>query len=102
MNRFMVRSAVGICATLALHLASWGAAAGPQIKTSSGVVEGKDVGTVRAFLGIAYAAPPVGDLRWKPPVPAAKWSGVRPSGDRSRAMAGFSCAKAFAVARSPL
>ena len=32
---------------------------------------------VRAFLGIPYAAPPVGDLRWKAPQPAAKWKGVR-------------------------
>ena len=31
----------------------------------------------RAFLGIPFAAPPVGPLRWKPPMPAEKWSGVR-------------------------
>ncbi len=43
----------------------------------SGKVEGKAAGPVQAFLGIPYAAPPVGDLRWKAPAPAAKWSGVR-------------------------
>jgi para-nitrobenzyl esterase len=48
-----------------------------QVKTASGVVEGKEMGPVHAFLGIPYAAAPVGDLRWKPPVPAAKWDGVR-------------------------
>ncbi len=48
-----------------------------QVKTASGVVEGKEMGPVHAFLGIPYAAPPVGDRRWKPPVPAAKWNGVR-------------------------
>lgn len=32
---------------------------------------------VRKFLGIPYAQPPVGDLRWRPPVPAEDWSGVR-------------------------
>ena len=37
----------------------------------------RQVGPVHAFLGIPYAAPPLGDLRWKPPAPAAKWAGVR-------------------------
>ncbi|HEY0796729.1 MAG TPA: carboxylesterase/lipase family protein [Acidisarcina sp.] len=32
---------------------------------------------IRAFLGIPFAAPPVGPLRWKPPMPAAKWNGIR-------------------------
>lgn len=34
-------------------------------------------GGERAFLGVPYAAPPVGDLRWRPPQPVAPWSGVR-------------------------
>src|SRR3954469_8618815 len=33
--------------------------------------------TVRIFKGVPFAAPPVGDLRWKAPQPALKWSGVR-------------------------
>jgi para-nitrobenzyl esterase len=49
----------------------------PQGKTRSGNVQGKDDGKVKSFLGIPYAAPPVGDLRWRPPQPVAKWSGVR-------------------------
>ena len=49
----------------------------PQVKTRLGIVEGKDDGKVKAFLGIPYAAPPVGDLRWKAPVPVAKWAGVK-------------------------
>jgi para-nitrobenzyl esterase len=48
-----------------------------QVKTKSGKVLGKSEGKVRAFLGIPFAQPPVGQLRWKPPVPAAKWKGVR-------------------------
>ena len=29
------------------------------------------------YRGVPFAAPPVGDLRWRPPQPAAKWDGVR-------------------------
>ena len=53
------------------------AQAPPQVKTDTGTVEGKMLGTERAFLGIPYAAPPVGDLRWKAPRPAEAWTGVR-------------------------
>lgn len=49
------------------------------VKTSQGTVHGKTInhGKVNAFLGIPYAAPPTGDLRWKAPQPAAKWAGER-------------------------
>jgi para-nitrobenzyl esterase len=49
------------------------------VKTDQGKVQGKMSadGQAKAFLGIPYAAPPVGPLRWKPPQPAAKWHGVR-------------------------
>jgi para-nitrobenzyl esterase len=49
----------------------------PQVKLDTGVVEGKMQGTVQTFLGIPYAVPPVGELRWRPPAPAEKWMGVR-------------------------
>src|ERR1700751_2255629 len=52
-------------------------ASGPRITTETGVIEGKREGAVNVFLGIPYAAPPVGELRWKPPRPAAKWDGLR-------------------------
>jgi para-nitrobenzyl esterase len=49
------------------------------VKTTSGAVEGVTVAgsNVRVFKGIPFAAPPVGDLRWKPPQPPAPWHGVR-------------------------
>ena len=48
------------------------------VKTEGGLLEGVAMSSgVRVFKGIPYAAPPVGDLRWKPPQPAAKWNGVR-------------------------
>jgi para-nitrobenzyl esterase len=50
---------------------------GVDIPTEGGTVHGKVAGGSRAFLGIPYAAPPVGDLRWRAPQPAAPWQGVR-------------------------
>lgn len=49
------------------------------VKTDKGEVRGTLTtdGQVRAFKGIPFAAPPVGDLRWQPPQPAASWTGVR-------------------------
>ena len=49
----------------------------PVVGTSNGAVRGLANGAVDEFLGIPYAAPPVGALRWRPPQPAARWSGVR-------------------------
>jgi para-nitrobenzyl esterase len=52
------------------------------VKTEQGKVTGKTInnGKVKAFLGLPYAAPPVGDLRWKAPGPPAKWRGERDAG----------------------
>ena len=52
------------------------------IKIDSGLISGtlavSEPGKeVRTYKGIPYAAPPVGDLRWKPPQPVAPWTGVR-------------------------
>jgi para-nitrobenzyl esterase len=49
------------------------------VKTTYGVVSGqKDSrSSVTVFKGIPYAAPPVGELRWRPPVAPAAWKGVR-------------------------
>jgi para-nitrobenzyl esterase len=50
---------------------------GPVAATANGPVRGLANGAVDEFLGIPYAAPPVGALRWRPPQPAANWAGVR-------------------------
>jgi para-nitrobenzyl esterase len=53
------------------------APAGPVLGKLEPFKDGPESGMARAFLGIPYAAPPVGPLRWKAPQPAAKWTGVR-------------------------
>jgi para-nitrobenzyl esterase len=47
------------------------------IKTAHGTIEGTEASGIRIFRGIPFAAPPVGDLRWKPPQPVTNWDGVR-------------------------
>ncbi|HTR37382.1 MAG TPA: carboxylesterase family protein [Bryobacteraceae bacterium] len=48
------------------------------VKTKDGLVSGVSLSSgVRAFKGIPFAAPPVGDLRWREPQPVAPWKGVR-------------------------
>src|ERR1700688_2501540 len=55
------------------------AALADPVRLDSGQISGTD-GTkagVRVYKGIPYAAPPVGELRWKPPVKPAAWKGVK-------------------------
>src|SRR6202050_1158805 len=47
------------------------------VATTGGTLRGTTAGTADEFLGIPYAAPPVGPLRWRPPQPAAPWTGIR-------------------------
>ena len=74
---------LAVMLSLAIARAQMPAAPGPVVQSSAGGVQGKlqdtPGGPARAFLGLPYAVPPVGPLRWKPPMPAAKWSGVRPA-----------------------
>jgi len=46
------------------------------VTIDSGTLHGGKTGTVRHFLGIPYAAPPVGDLRWRAPQPVVPWQGT--------------------------
>jgi para-nitrobenzyl esterase len=75
----MIRSAALIAAVAAVLAAS--AAAGEPfpatVRVDSGQLSGAADDGVLSFKGVPFAAPPVGDLRWRPPQPAAHWTGVR-------------------------
>jgi para-nitrobenzyl esterase len=53
------------------------ASRGLVVATADGAVRGKAVAATDEFLGIPYAAPPVGALRWRPPRAPKPWHGVR-------------------------
>jgi para-nitrobenzyl esterase len=76
-------SAAGLVATVLVAGASGAVAspvsgnASPVVRVDGGLVRGADVAGVDSFLGLPYAAPPTGNLRWRAPRPAAAWSGAR-------------------------
>ncbi|HEY2008863.1 MAG TPA: carboxylesterase family protein [Rhizomicrobium sp.] len=53
------------------------AAQAAPVSTVEGPVEGMTKDGVTRFLGVPYARPPVGSLRWMPPAPVTKWSATR-------------------------
>ena len=55
----------------------------PIVELAQGTVRGKDIPEGAAFLGIPYAAPPVGPLRFREPAPVPPWDGVRDATDHS-------------------
>jgi len=60
---------------VAAQLAS--AAGAQQVLTESGTISGIRANGLSVYKGIPFAAPPVADLRWRPPVHAAPWTGTR-------------------------
>ena len=49
----------------------------PRAQTANGILEGINESGIHSFKGIPFAQPPVGNLRWKEPLPVKNWEGVR-------------------------
>jgi para-nitrobenzyl esterase len=78
LRRTLLLSLPVVCAgALTALCAAALAAASPIARTDAGLVRGTPEGGLSIYRGIPFAAPPVGKLRWRPPEPAPKWSGVR-------------------------
>ncbi|MCC6846985.1 MAG: carboxylesterase family protein [Deltaproteobacteria bacterium] len=67
---------VALAAATPVTARAQGIQSGTSITLADGQVQGHLNGAAREFLGIPYAAPPVGARRWRPPVPNAPWAGA--------------------------
>ncbi len=74
-----VRAAMAAVVWLAASGCAFAGAAPADVTIASGALKGVVAGDVASFKAIPYAAPPVGDLRWRAPQPPAPWKGVRPA-----------------------
>jgi len=75
-SRFVALGIAALALTVPMRAAD-------QVKIEGGIVEGTtgDESTVRIFRGVPFAAPPVGDSRWKAPQPVRAWADVRKAGE---------------------
>src|SRR4051812_25100061 len=79
MTRRVLAAVVSLAALITVPSAAPTVSRPLTVATDKGEIEGTAAHGVGRFLGIPYAAPPVGDRRWQPPAPAAGWPGVRPA-----------------------
>jgi para-nitrobenzyl esterase len=59
------------------HAQETGTGQGSRVKTANGILQGVEESGITSFKGVPFAAPPVGELRWKEPQPVRNWTGVR-------------------------
>jgi len=76
-----MKTVIALCMVVAT-ISAWAAESGPIVTVTGGQIRGArlDRGGA-AFKGIPYARPPVGDLRWREPMPVKPWTGVRQATD---------------------
>ena len=73
-----MRKITVLIALFAMFYAGSGIAQQPSpVKVDGGLVQGTSEDGLTVYRGIPFAAPPVGDLRWRAPQPPAKWEGVK-------------------------
>ena len=72
----LVRTVFSVLALMSAS-ANLAQAQAPAVQTTAGAVAGSAADGVRSFKGIPYAQPPVGPLRWKPPLLVTAWTGTR-------------------------
>jgi len=78
MTRMTRQTFVALAVLVVLSSVAMPAAISDPVKTGAGLMSGVTLASgVRAFKGIPFGAPPVGNLRWKEPQPVATWEGVR-------------------------
>src|SRR5580658_10188490 len=79
MNRMLTLRATVLAVAALVPLSLTPLSAAEPIHIDSGLITGTTGlnPEVRIYEGVPFAAPPVGDLRWRSPKPAAKWEGVR-------------------------
>jgi len=79
MSRFLTVVQMAAFILLIGVLSAWAASPADEVTVENGKLQGitNEDHTVRMFKGIPFAAPPVGEFRWKAPQPALNWSGVR-------------------------
>ncbi len=77
MKRFFILFAAAASLMSMAYSQSGNETAAPVVKIANGTLEGTNESGIRTFKGIPFAAPPVGNLRWKEPQPVKNWQGVR-------------------------